>query len=259
MAQIIGDRKTQEDFCAIRSGAADVCLTGKGAKAGTTKEEVIGVLCDGMGGHNAGEIAARTAAITFIDATHRFLRDGQVPSQAFLKACHAANAGIREKIRRDAALDGMGTTIVGVRLKNNEMNWISVGDSHLLLFRNKRLVKLNQDHSMRPVIDEMVAKDLILLHEARSHPDRNALRSAVMGEELSIVDTGIEKFFLKRGDILLLASDGIDILKQDTIIRILRCRLRSLASRAAKIISTAARQGGRHQDNTTVLLFRIAR
>jgi len=258
IGQIIGDRDNQEDFCAVQLDGGGIAQSDKGkVKNGSVKREITAVLCDGMGGHNAGEIAAQVAATSFLQAAQNQLKHGSAPSKSLLTACQDANNGIARQIAENNSLSGMGTTLVGVRCTPTSLSWVSVGDSYLLLFRNQQLIRLNQDHSMRPVIEQMVAKGIISETDAGSHPDRNALRSALTGESLSIVDQGVDKLALKTNDLIVIASDGIDVLRHDLVSRILCSRFRRLSKLAIEIVSAARRHGGRGQDNTTVLLIRV--
>ena len=258
IGQIIGDRDNQEDFCAVQLDGGDIAQSGDGdTKNGSGKRELTAVLCDGMGGHNAGEIAAQVAATSFLQTAQDQLKQGSAVSKSLLTACHEANDRIAGQIAEDNNLSGMGTTLVGVRCTPTSLSWVSVGDSYLLLLRNRQLIKLNHDHSMRPVIEQMVAKGIITEKDAASHPDRNALRSALTGDSLSIVDQGMEQLTLKPHDLIVIASDGIDVLSPDLVGRILCARFRRLPKLAIDLVSAARHHGGRGQDNTTVLLIRV--
>jgi serine/threonine protein phosphatase PrpC len=184
-------------------------------------------------------------------------RSGHATSQVLLAACQEANQSIAHEIEQNTALDGMGTTLIGILCEDNKLSWISVGDSHLLLRRGRHLIKLNQDHSMRPVIKEMVVRNLISSEQAVTHPDRNALRSVLNGENVSIIDDGMEGIRLRSGDVLVVASDGIDALGSDAVTKILQSSFSNLRYLAEKIVSAAARIGGSSQDNTTVMLIRV--
>lgn len=258
IGQIIGDRDNQEDFCAIQLDGSGIAQSDNGeAKNGSVTRDLTAVLCDGMGGHNAGEIAAQVAATSFLQTAQNQLKQGSAASKSLLTACHEANNRIARQIAEDNSLSGMGTTLVGVRCTPTSLSWVSVGDSYLLLFRNRQLIKLNQDHSMRPVIEQMVSKGLLSETDADSHPDRNALRSALTGDSLSIVDRGVDQLALKAHDLIVIASDGIEVLRHDLVRRILCSQFRRLSKLAIDLVSAARRHGGRGQDNTTVLLIRV--
>jgi serine/threonine protein phosphatase PrpC len=258
LAQITGGRENQEDACAIRSGLSSVLqVSDEDVRGGETSGTLTGVLCDGMGGHARGEVASELAAKLFIASVAS--RSTSAVGNALRQACEEVNQAIHQKMIDDSSTRGMGTTLVGIYCANDRMSWISIGDSHLLLLRNKMLTKLNQDHSMKPVIERMVEQGIICREEALEHPQRNALRSVLAGEEVDLVDEGIPGFTLRRGDVILLASDGIDVIPQ----RILADNLKqglfsSPASSAAQLLKSARQFGGSSLDNTTVAVISVS-
>ncbi|MCK7461533.1 MAG: protein phosphatase 2C domain-containing protein [Sphingobacterium sp.] len=119
-------------------------------------------------------------------------------------------------------LRGMGCTLLAVVLTAEGLYWISVGDSPLWLWRRGRLRRLNQDHAYRSVLAEQVSAGEISAVEAASHPDRNALISAVTGEDLELVDLSRQPCTLKPSDQILLASDGVLTLSEQEIAAVLK-------------------------------------
>ncbi len=228
-----------------------------GLVQGSSRGDISAALCDGMGGHEAGEVAARIAASIFLRSLHERLISRDSIGDAMLGACEEANDTIAREIAAHPELEGMGTTLVGIWYGRNLLRWVSVGDSHLLLVRDGRIVKLNQDHSMRPVLDAMAVQNIISSAEAASHPDRNALRSVLNGDPVKLIDRGISGLRLRPGDIFIVASDGIDDLKPQLILRVLRSYFIGVAGQARKIVSMAAELGGKRQDNTTLMLFKV--
>ena len=140
-------------------------------------------LADGMGGHSAGEVASRlaVAAITRLISNH--------PTTSAATAIKFANHTIIEKIREDAGLKGMATTVVVGRFCDGSVEYAHVGDSRLYLWRDSHLQQLTRDHSM---IQELVDEGLYAsLEEARKDGVKNNLltRGVGIGEDLS-VDSG---------------------------------------------------------------------
>lgn len=259
LSQIIGSRENQEDACAIRSGISTVFQASeRDVQEGKGKDTLTGVLCDGMGGHASGEVASAIAMKRFITLVTPDISKDRPVGDALYQACEEANRAIHEKMVEDTATTGMGTTLVGIHCINSRMNWISIGDSHLLLLRKNKLIKLNQDHSMKPVIDRMVVQGMISREEALSHPQRNALRSVLVGKEVELLDEGIPGFALKCGDVVLLASDGIDVIPQEVVVNSLKQGLfSSPASSVASLLKCAKRYGGNSLDNTTVAVITV--
>lgn len=196
IAQWIGKREHQEDSYLVRH-----------YPAGT-----LAVLCDGMGGHQFGALASSTAAKEFVDA---FEGDSESPvSQRLLNALEAANAAVRAAFSEVGAYGG--TTLVAAYIGGGVLWWVSVGDSPLYLWRHHRLIRLNEDHSMRAVYMQYVQSGCLTFEEAvmRGH----ALRSAVTGEAISMIDSSVTPYPLLPGDRIILTSDGTDDLLYTSVL-----------------------------------------
>lgn len=196
IAQWIGKREHQEDSYLVRH-----------YPAGT-----LAVLCDGMGGHQFGALASSTAAKEFVDA---FEGDSDSPvSQRLLNALEAANVAVRAAFSEVGAYGG--TTLVAAYIGGGVLWWVSVGDSPLYLWRHHRLIRLNEDHSMRAVYMQYVQSGCLTFEEAvmRGH----ALRSAVTGEPISMIDSSVTPYPLLPGDRIILTSDGTDDLLYTSVL-----------------------------------------
>jgi serine/threonine protein phosphatase PrpC len=255
MAQIKGGRETQEDFCISRSLEGIVPLSDEGARQGSSFGPIVLALCDGMGGHAAGEVAARVAATTFVQAFEDLI-EAERPREILACACDLANGAIASEILSSPDLRGMGATLVGVFLDGDRVWWIGVGDSHLLFFRAGEVTALNQRHSMRAVLEEMIEEGEISAKEALSHPARNALLSVLNGDAIELIDAG-GPLELQSGDVLLAASDGIDVIDMHALSSIVFGSSGNPLDLAEQIVSTAATAGGSLQDNTTVLVIEV--
>ena len=190
---IVGARDYQEDFClfSFADGGPVDERTGE-----TGAGELVAVLADGMGGHVAGERASKTVCASFADA---YASNRIAPPERLSTALSACNDSLASAIAQDQSLDGMGCTLVGVAFGERGMRWVSVGDSHLYLFRDRKLYLLNEDHSMAPVIDGMVSQGLLGNEEARKHPRRHMLRSALTGGDIELIEIGSKLLPLEAG------------------------------------------------------------
>lgn len=188
IAQWIGKREHQEDFYLVRH-----------YPAGT-----LAVLCDGMGGHQFGALASSTAAKAFVEAFEDEV-NGPV-SERMLNALDAANAAVGAAFSEAGAYGG--TTLVAAYIGGGVLWWVSVGDSPLYLWRHHRLVRLNEDHSMRAVYMQYVQSGCLTFEEAvmRGH----SLRSAVTGDSITMIDSSVTPYPLLPGDRIILTSDGTD-------------------------------------------------
>ncbi len=168
----------------------------------------------------------------------------------------AANNALSSAIDAHPALAGMGTTVVAAVISQRGLEWISVGDSPLWLFREGQLRRLNADHSMAAVFADLVAVGRMTEEEAATDPKRHALRSAVMGDEIHLIDVSSQPVALKCGDRVILASDGLMTLADEEIARILQTMQDAPLSEIAEALIQAVEDATHpHQDNTTVLLY----
>ncbi|MDE2888500.1 MAG: protein phosphatase 2C domain-containing protein [Gemmatimonadota bacterium] len=238
--QITGDRDCQEDDYGLIEGggpgAADVLL-----------------LADGMGGHVSGDTASRMIVKTFVETYNRM--DGPVTDR--LRAClHAANDALADATGKNPELNGMGATVAAAAVSQCGLEWISVGDSPLWLFRAGRLRRLNEDHSMAPVLENLVAAGRMTAKQAEMDANRHALRSAVTGEEIHLIDVSSRPVAVRKSDRVLLASDGLTTLKEEEISRILQeTNDAPLDDAVSSLMEAVEAAGDPYQDNTTVLLY----
>ena len=238
-----GARKYQEDAAAFWPAAkAPVPL--------------IAVLADGMGGHAGGAIASRLVCETFID---RCVAAAGETSERLVAALDAANRSIEDAVRGQPALSGMGSTLIGAVFGADGLEWISVGDSPLYLYRREEIALLNEDHSLAPALDELAAKGEISADQARNDPRRHMLRSAVTGEELELVDLSAKVLAIEPGDYVILASDGIHALNPAEISRVVSGYANDGADAVAKAVIRAVLDVKEaHQDNVTVVAVRLS-
>jgi len=205
------------------------------------------VLADGMGGHQAGETASRTAVETIGAVFADFDHD---PDAMLRGALEAANERVHQMAVDDPELRGMGTTVVALLLEAEGEAWVAhVGDSRLYRLRANVLEPLTQDHS---VVAELERRGLLTPDEAAVHPRRNEiLRSiGVQGE----VEVDVARLDLQVGDRFVLCSDGLSGMVDDMeITTILADHIPQLA---AQLLIDRANEHGGH-DNVTVQIASV--
>src|SRR5690606_14299775 len=213
---------------------------------------LVAVLADGMGGHRGGAHASAAAVAAFIET----YRVSDLPtSERLERALDSANRRIGADSRDNPDLEGMGCTLVGAAFTESGLQWISVGDSPFWLFRDDTLIRLNADHSMAPILAEQVAAGAMSAEDAAHHPQRNALRSAVTGDSLPLVDLRDAPMPNEPGDLLVLSSDGLETLSEDEIAQVLREGAGDgPGGLADRLIAAVEARGRRGQDNTTVIV-----
>ena len=242
--QIPGKREYQEDDYGLLDGR-DLGLDGS--------EHSMLLVADGMGGHVGGATASGLLSKTFVEVYPQ--TSGPIVDR--LRDClEKANNAIAEAIAENAELDSMGSTLVAAVVASEGLHWISVGDSPLWLFRKGQLERLNADHSMAPVLADIVAKGDMTEEEAARDPRRHSLRSAVMGDEIHLIDASSQPVVVEQGDRLLLASDGLLTLSAQEIADILKkTQDAPLEDSAAALIQAVEAAEHPYQDNTTILLY----
>lgn len=192
-SQIIGTRNSQQDHASILSWPNGFRLF---------------LLADGMGGHNAGDIASQSVINAF--------KEHFVPSveadmrQRMLDALAHANDTLRKIIIDKPETEGMGTTLLAVIFDGVSIQWLSVGDSPIWVIRGDEIKRINQNHSMATVLAEKVSQGAITQEEAAQSPLRSQLLEAVMGENIEMVDAPESVMEVESGDWVILASDGVE-------------------------------------------------
>lgn len=246
--QSIGARSRQEDAVVAHFPCGD--------------EFGFGILSDGMGGHEDGDLAARILAgemfgELFISAARQGLMQDNAGT-LLTAALGSANRKLRDHIEAGHISKDTGGTMLSVMVFRDQLRWISVGDSPLYLWRDGALRRLNEDHSMAPQIDMMVARGAIGVAEAETHPDRSCLTSAMTGRPIPRIDCPPEPFRLAAGDILILASDGIETLPSYEIAEVAEAhRHRTSATLAQALLAAVEARALPDQDNTSLAVIRM--
>ena len=222
----------------------------------------IVVLADGMGGHSAGDIASKTV-VTEVYSELKFHSDlffdhAEHLPQLMLRAITNANDCVRDAMLENSDAYGMGSTVVATVLAGNRMYWSSVGDSPLYHYRGGQMTQVNEDHSMAPQIDAMVAAGAIRPEAAKTHPDRNCLTSAVAGGKIARMDNRGLSVELKAGDIVIVSSDGLQFLEDKVISKIItRNRRRPSADIANALLQAVKGLDDPEQDNISFSVVKV--
>ena len=202
------------------------------------------VVADGMGGHRAGEYASRLA----VEVVKQELESSAMDSpEAMMKNAIAhANKRVLEAATQDANLRGMGTTLVAATVIDRTLYFSNVGDSRLYLL-NDDIKQLSKDHSL---VQEMVRLGGINEEEAKSHPDKNIITRAIGAKDDIEVD--FYEYRLKRGDIILMCTDGLsNMVEDEEMLHIVKCS-RDVVEAVEQLIERAKENGG--SDNIGVIV-----
>lgn len=241
-----GKRNRQEDAYTF----SDV----PGADGG--QEGICVVVADGMGGHTSGEQASELALGQFVDAFH--VAEGTL-AERFKTAVLEANQAITDALKETPELSGMGTTLMAAAVTARGIEWLSVGDSPLYVWRAGQIARLNADHSFRPMLLDMVESGELKHADALKHPLKNLLRAALNGRRIDMIDQPDGPLELFAGDIVLAASDGIQTLRDEDIgALITQWAHRDAATLAETLMQAVLDVDYPKQDNVTVAVIKIA-
>lgn len=170
------------------------------------------VVCDGMGGARAGNIASRLAVELFGDALLESVQHGvPVPfGQQMLAAVEVANAGVSQRANSDPACLGMGTTLVSALVADGRVYIVNVGDSRAYAVSQRGIWRVTRDHS---VVEDLVMRGEITPEEARTHPQKNLITRA-LGVDAR-VQPDLFEVACEPGMFFLLCSDGLSNMVTD--------------------------------------------
>ena len=173
------------------------------------------VLADGMGGHVGGSVASQTA----VDAVKLSLSAFELIDEMALRdSLSAANESLAQCLQVHPDLEGMGTTLVVASIQDDRLIWMSVGDSPLYgVDADFQVARLIDDHSMKPVLDSLVAAGSLSADSQEYASRSNQLRSAVLGEEIELYEINETGVSLKDWQYFVIASDGIETLSEREI------------------------------------------
>ena len=212
-------------------------------------EETLFVVADGMGGHNAGEVAS-ALAVTTLKAGARL---GIDTTEDFRELVQQANSAIYTASLDDSTQSGMGTTVTALSIVEGEEPRVlvaNVGDSRAYLWRSGALSRLSVDHSY---VQELVNEGIITPEAARVHPRRNIVTRALGIDRSVMVD--VFTHFVRTGDRIVLCSDGlVDEVADVEISRVLGQHTDPQET-AEALVMVANTNGGR--DNTTVIVVDV--
>ena len=217
--------------------------------AGELHDAAWAVVCDGMGGANAGDIASKTA----VEIISQYILNGYNPSMSFdditrliNNAITSANLEVYALSQKDEQLRGMGTTAVVAVVRNTEAIICNVGDSRAYLIDNE-LKQITRDHS---VVQSLVESGELSPEEARVHPEKNVITRALGVEENVLTDGYCVE--LAENNKLLLCTDGLsNYADADSILRIVNDN--ALDKVTDLLIKEANLGGGR--DNITAAVI----
>ncbi|MGN0317625.1 MAG: Stp1/IreP family PP2C-type Ser/Thr phosphatase [Lachnospira sp.] len=203
------------------------------------------VLADGMGGHKAGDMASRYTVEQFVSLIGQ--SGAKDPISAISQNVTKVNLKLMEKAEESPDYEGMGTTLVVASIFDNVLRVANVGDSRLYVI-NDDIVQITRDHSL---VEEMVLMGKIGKEEAKNHSQKNVITRAIGG--YIYVEAEMFSVDLKENDRILMCSDGLTNMVEDSeILNIIKSNS-NIEEAASQLIAKANENGG--SDNISVIII----
>lgn len=200
-------------------------------------------VADGMGGHNAGEVASALAVRVF---SQNMREIDPITALALETAVTRANEAVYYASLENAGMSGMGTTFSALAAQGDTAYMAHVGDTRIYLVRRGAIMQVTTDHTL---VEEMVQKGLITPREARIHPKRNIITRALGTEPDVQID--IMQMALRPGDVFFLCSDGMTNFVDEKQILDIALGEGDWQAKLERLLSIALENGG--ADNITAL------
>ena len=203
------------------------------------------IVADGMGGHKAGDYASRYTTQRLVASVSR--SPEEEPVTILKEAIATANRLLIEEAMEDESKRGMGTTVVAATIIDRKLYVANVGDSRLYLV-GREMHQITRDHSL---VAEMVRIGEMRAAEAKAHPDKNIITRAIGASEH--VEADFFEVDLTPEDRILLCTDGLTNMVDDSVIREIVTEDAPIEERVEKLVNAANRAGGK--DNITVMII----
>jgi PPM family protein phosphatase len=209
-------------------------------------------VADGMGGHAAGEVAAKTALEPLVSIDSRTFDSADAAEEALAEAVREANRQVVEMAEAQPELHGMGTTLTAALLRDGRLHLAHVGDSRAYLLRDgEAITQLTTDHTL---VERLVREGRLSREEVATHPQRNVITRAI-GNEPDVVVDSLPALRLQSGDQVLLCSDGLTGPLGDADIAATLTHTPDGDEAVTSLISQANEAGG--PDNITAIVLRV--
>lgn len=213
-------------------------------------ELLTAVLCDGMGGAQAGSVASTIASDTFMSHAANSLDESSTPNDMHMiltEAVNYANIKVYDRAFADFSCMGMGSTLVGMLINGKRACVVNVGDSRAYLIGKRRITQITRDHSL---VEDMVSRGKITRAQAQNHPQKNIITRAI-GVEASVT-SDLFDVKLSSGNRILLCSDGLSNLVSSEEMLLISGNNQNLEKACDALLDLAMKRGA--PDNITVLI-----
>ncbi|MGD8626344.1 MAG: Stp1/IreP family PP2C-type Ser/Thr phosphatase [Anaerolineae bacterium] len=231
----------------LNEDCADYCIPED--EALSRSKGALFVVADGMGGHQAGEVASQEAVRIVLH--DYYASEGLSPGDSLVRAIKLANRTLYAQAYSNTDQSGMGTTMVAAAVLGHKVYVANVGDSRAYILKGQDIAQITEDHSW---VEEQVQAGLMTREQATRHPQRNLITRA-LGSRAS-VNVDLFEGELAEGDVLLLCTDGLSgPVAGEQIVQVVRAN--SPGQAAAHLVALAGAQGG--DDNATLIIVEAKR
>ncbi len=237
----VGKRSSQQDSFAVSDEKDTKLCEEKG---------LIAIVADGMGGLSDGDkISSMVTLSLFKHFYEKPLAD--FPGDTLLEMLRNANKEVNTFLKNKT--ERCGSTLVTGIIKDKKLYWLSVGDSHIYLYRGGNLMQLNREHTYKEELDLKVVNGEISMEEAIKNPQRTALTSYIGMGQLEKIDKNSAPVELKKGDRLIFATDGVfGTMKETQIASVMQYPVEESIRRMNDWIQAV---GKNNQDNYTAVII----
>jgi len=225
-------------------------------------KEKLFLIADGIGGQAAGEIASNLAIRNIEEFIVRsrteditwpipYKNEFTLEQNSLLAGATLANRKVRELANQNPSMKEMGTTLVGVIIKGNQLAILNIGDSRLYRIRAGEIEQITQDHT---VAGEQEKLGLLTKEEASNHPQKHILTSALGIEVAEKLRMDLSLVDIQKRDLCIMCSDGLnDMISDKEILAAINSSKTSLEKMSLSLTQQANLAGG--QDNITIILL----
>lgn len=217
---------------------------------------VLAIICDGMGGLEGGANASKTAVNTF---AQRYFDHGAFFDNSWMKkAIEEADEAVSKLTDSNGERLNAGTTLAAVCIQGEKAHWVSAGDSRIYIIRNEEMVQVTSDHNYFWELNQKLEEGIISQSEYCEEAfSGEALISFVGMGGLNLIDMNEEFFEMQKGDVILICSDGLYKTVPDEVLHEIVTKARGL-DEAAQWINQYIREADYSwQDNYTFILIRM--
>lgn len=243
VSSVIGTRKEQQDTVKADD---DYAIMERG--------KFIAVLCDGMGGLSGGKQASEVCATHIQNSFHAEECEENI-QEFYRRVIVESDRKVVDLRNENNEPLGAGSTMVSVIIKNEELHWASVGDSHIYLIRGNQIKCITREHNYYMLLEEKVKRGEITQEEAEEHPKKEALISYIGMGGVKYIDFNAAPFKLMDGDYIVLCSDGLYRTVNDDDIKNIACGIGDAKDVATCLTEYAMRAHKNNQDNTSAIVI----